>query len=137
MLDQSQETRQMQKSIAFAAPFVFLATVAFSDSHATATAEDSFDLGEIGVLMEGEIDTEAAEKVFRKSCRGCHGNKGQGASSYPNIADLEPEYVAEKLIRYREGEKFGPNSVLMIQQAKKLSDEDIANLAIYVTTAFE
>ena len=127
----------MLKPLAFAAPFVLLASAALSDSHATAESEDAFDLGEIAVLMEGETDSEAAEKIFRKSCRACHGNKGQGASSYPNIAELEPEYVAEKLIRYRDGEKFGPNSVLMIQHAKKLSDEDIANLAIYVTSAFE
>lgn len=82
-------------------------------------------------------DLEAAAKIFQKSCRACHGNKGQGASSYPQLSDKEPEYLADKLIRYRQGEKIGPNSTLMIQSAKKLSDDDIVNLSVYVATAFD
>jgi len=83
------------------------------------------------------LDMEAAEKIFQKSCRACHGNKGQGASSYPAISHLEVEYMVEKLERYRAGEKIGPNSILMISHAKKLSDEDIANISAYVATAFD
>lgn len=89
------------------------------------------------VPVAQEVDLVAAEKIFKKSCRGCHGNKGQGASSYPSISDKEPAYIADKLERYRLGEKFGPNSVLMIQAAKKLSDDDIINLSVYVATAFD
>lgn len=84
-----------------------------------------------------EVDLEAAEKIFHKSCRACHGNKAQGAASYPKLSDKEPQYIAEMLQRYRSGEKIGPNSILMIQHAKKLSDEDIANLSVYVATAFD
>jgi cytochrome c553 len=89
------------------------------------------------VAVSQELDLATAEKIFRKSCRGCHGNKGQGASSYPKLSDKEPTYIFEKLERYRAGEKIGPNSVLMIQQAKKLSDADIAGLSVYVATAFD
>ena len=89
------------------------------------------------VAVVPEVDLAAAEKIFKKSCRACHGNKGQGASSYPKISDKEPDDIADKLERYRAGEKFGPNSVLMIQQAKKLSDADIASLSIYIATAFD
>lgn len=87
--------------------------------------------------MTAEVDLEAAEKIFKKSCRACHGNKAQGASSYPSLSDKEPEHIVEMLERYRSGERIGPNSILMIQHAKKLSDEDIASLAEYITTAFE
>lgn len=83
------------------------------------------------------IDVEAAESIFRKSCRACHGNKAQGASSYPALADLDPAYIATQLERYRAGEKIGPNSILMISHAKRLSDEDIANISVYVATAFD
>lgn len=100
-----------------------------SDVPSAATAES--------VPVAQEVDLVAAEKIFKNSCRGCHGNKGQGASSYPKISDKEPAYIADKLERYRLGEKFGPNSVLMIQSAKKLSDEDIANISVYVSTAFD
>lgn len=89
------------------------------------------------VVAEQEIDQKAAEKIFRKSCRACHGNKAQGAASYPKLSDKTPEYIAEKLERYRAGEKIGPNSILMISHAKKLSDEDIVNISVYVATAFD
>ncbi len=84
-----------------------------------------------------EFDLEAAEKIFQKSCRACHGNKAQGAASYPKLSDKDPDYITEMLKRYRSGEKIGPNSILMIQHAKKLSDEDIANISVYVATAFD
>ena len=82
-------------------------------------------------------DFEAAEKIFKRSCRACHGNKAQGAASYPKLSDKEPEYIAEKLQIYRSGEKIGPNSILMISHAKRLSDEDIANISVYVATVFD
>ncbi|WP_227271586.1 c-type cytochrome [Roseobacter weihaiensis] len=84
-----------------------------------------------------EVDLEAAENIFHKSCRACHGNQAQGVASYPKLSDKTPEYIAEKLRIYRSGEKIGPNSILMISHAKKLSDEDIANISVYVATAFD
>ena len=90
-----------------------------------------------GAEASGEVDLEAAAEIFQKSCRACHGNKAQGAASYPKLSDKEPDYIAEKLRIYRSGEKIGPNSILMIQHAKKLSDEDIANISVYVATAFD
>ena len=87
--------------------------------------------------MAQDVDFEAAEQIFRKSCRACHGNKAQGAASYPKLSDKNPDYIAEKLEIYRSGERIGPNSILMIQHAKKLSDEDIANISVYVATAFD
>lgn len=89
------------------------------------------------VSIAQDFDVESAEKIFQKSCRACHGNKAQGASSYPKLSDKDPEYIAEKLERYRAGEKIGPNSILMISHAKKLSDEDIVNISAYVATAFD
>lgn len=108
---------------------------ASSGSEVTASVSDE-DGGEAELVAE-EVDLEAAEKIFQRSCRACHGNKAQGAASYPKLSDKEPAHIAEMLERYRSGEKIGPNSVLMIQQAKKLSDEDIASLAVYVATAFD
>lgn len=124
----------MLRSYVLAALTLMWGLAAWADSHAkdATTAEDA-DMN----TMAQEVDLEAAEKIFRKSCRACHGNKGQGAASYPKISDKEPEHITEMLERYRSGEKIGPNSILMIQHAKKLSDEDIANLSVYVATAFD
>lgn len=116
----------MMKSLVLSAALCLAAFAARADGQATDAA-----------ATDPAVDLAAAEKIFQRSCRACHGNKGQGASSYPKLTDKEPDYIADKLERYRAGEKFGPNSVLMIQHAKKLSDADIASLAVYVTTAFD
>ncbi len=122
------------KCSVLAALLVCIGPVAWADSHATAAT--STDANEMEFSVEN-ADFEAAEKIFRKSCRACHGNKAQGASSYPKLSDKEPEHIAAMLKRYRSGEKIGPNSILMIQHAKKLSDEDIVNISVYVATAFD
>jgi len=84
-----------------------------------------------------DVDLEQAAKIFKRNCQACHGNKAQGVASYPKLSDKDAAYIAEKLEIYRSGERIGPNSVLMIQNAKKLSDDDIAGLSVYVTTAFD
>ena len=124
----------MWKNVVIAAVIAASGNTVLAESHA---ANDGADASSDAVEPAQVVDLEAAEAIFRKSCRACHGNKGQGASSYPQINDKEPDYIAEKLERYRAGEKFGPNSILMIQHAKKLSDDDIANLSVYVATAFD
>ena len=92
---------------------------------------------QVAAASDQKPDLEAAAKIYQKSCRACHGNRAQGASSYPRLSDKKPAYIVAKLKRYRAGEKIGPNSVLMIQHAKRLSDQDIASLSVYVTTAFD
>ncbi len=122
----------MLRTLALSTALAFCGFSASADSSANATAEAD----EAGMATQ-DIDVEAAEKIFKKSCRACHGNKAQGAASYPKLSDKEPQHIAEMLKRYRSGEKIGPNSILMIQHAKKLSDEDIANISVYVATAFD
>jgi len=118
---------------------VFLVSFsALADSHATEAGTEASDIEVTQpIAMKMEADLEAAAKVFKKNCRACHGNKAQGASSYPKLSDKDPVYISEKLELYRAGTRIGPNSALMIGAAKKLSDEDIVNLSIYVATAFD
>jgi cytochrome c553 len=123
----------MGKSFFLTTSLIFCGLPAWADSHAADATRGAAEEAATG----HEVDLEAAAKIFQKSCRACHGNRAQGASSYPSLSDKDPEYIVEKLERYRAGERIGPNSILMIQHAKKLSDEDIASLSVYVTTAFE
>lgn len=129
-----EERAAMIKGLFATAAMILFGFTASAETGTTGSA--SAEAPETGVVGQ-EVDLAAAEKIFRKSCRACHGNKGQGASSYPKLSDKEPAYLSDKLERYRAGEKIGPNSVLMIQQAKKLSDADIASLSVYVATAFD
>ena len=80
-------------------------------------------------------DAAAGDERYHESCHACHGPAGKGASSYPKVSGNTVEYTREKLIAYRSGQRFGPNSALMIMMAKPLSDEEIENLAVYLKDA--
>lgn len=121
----------MAKSLIVAVPVILWSAIAWASDQT-----DDLPLAEAAATAE-DVDVAAAERIFQRSCRACHGNKAQGAASYPKLSDKEPGYIAEKLEIYRSGEKIGPNSILMIQHAKKLSDEDIINISVYVATAFD
>ncbi|MEM9551982.1 MAG: c-type cytochrome [Pseudomonadota bacterium] len=77
------------------------------------------------------------EKLFQKTCKNCHGPKAQGLASYPKLSDKDAAFIQMRLEQYRAGEKVGPNSPLMIPHARDLTDDEILNLATYVTTAFD
>ncbi len=124
----------MLRRYALTASIILFGTAAWSDGDVSDASE--IEVAETVYAVE-DVDLEVAAKIFQKSCRACHGNKAQGAASYPKLSDKEPQYVAEKLEIYRSGQKIGPNSILMIQHAKKLSDEDIASISVYVATAFD
>lgn len=79
-------------------------------------------------------DASAGEKLYRRNCRACHGATAKGASSYPALVGQEPAYLIDKIVRYRAGEVFGPNTPLMAQRVKGLSDQDIASVVAYVVS---
>jgi len=82
-------------------------------------------------------DLKAGEGLYKKVCRACHGPKAQGMASFPKLAGNDADYLASRLHQYRDGEKVGPNSALMMPVAAKLSDDDIANVAAYIATGIE
>lgn len=105
-------------------------------SGTTTTAND--ESTENAAVTEGEVLTgsfEAGEERYKKSCINCHGPAGKGVASYPKISGQELSYTKSKLETYRDGIKIGPNSSLMIMMAKPLTDEEIANLAVYLKDA--
>jgi len=85
-----------------------------------------------GTLFAGDI--AAGEKRYGQNCFVCHGPGGKGMASYPKLAGKEVAYLTERLNTYRAGTKIGPNSDLMIMNAQPLSDDEIANLAAYLSS---
>lgn len=77
---------------------------------------------------------ETGRALYAKTCAQCHGRTGRGSGSYPRLAGREAAYLADRLTRYREGERFGPNSPLMIPAARNLSDAEIEALAAFLST---
>jgi cytochrome c553 len=120
------------KQFVLATMLVTNGSAAWAESHATAAE----GIDETGVVAD-EAALQQAEEIFDRKCSACHGNRAQGVASYPQLSDKDAAYLADKLATYRAGERIGPNSVLMIQNARDLSDEEIAGLSVYISTAFD
>ncbi|NIA69105.1 c-type cytochrome [Pelagibius litoralis] len=82
-------------------------------------------------------DAAAGEARYAETCINCHGKAGKGMASFPSIIGRDADYIAGRLMQYRAREMVGPNSAIMMSWAEKLSDEEIANLADYISTTFQ
>lgn len=80
-------------------------------------------------------DAEAG-KVKASTCIGCHGitNYSNVYPSYrvPMLGGQHPEYVVQALKAYKSGERAHPT---MQAQAAQMSDQDMADIAAYLTSA--
>lgn len=81
-------------------------------------------------------DVDAGQARYAKGCVNCHGKGGEGMASFPSLAGRDAAYIAQRLTAYRARESVGPNSALMYSWAGPLSDEEIANIAAFVSTTF-
>ena len=79
-------------------------------------------------------DPAAGESLYAINCAQCHGPTAKGMASFPSLLGRDADYIQSRLETYRAGEKVGPNSGLMIPNARKLSDDDIANLSAFLST---
>lgn len=66
-------------------------------------------------------------------CSACHGQKGEGGIG-PMLAGHTAEYIVDRLQAYRSSEYVGEQSPLMWPNAAALSDEDIKQLAEYISS---
>jgi cytochrome c553 len=82
-------------------------------------------------------DVAAGERRYKVNCGNCHGKQGKGMASFPSIEGREAAYIADRLQSYRAREKVGPNSAIMMSLSSDLSNQDIANLAAYISTTFD
>ena len=85
------------------------------------------------LALEGSA-AEGRIKVY--TCTGCHGIDGY-RNAYPDyhvpkILRQNREYIVAALNAYRSGERTHPT---MRAQGESLSDQDIADIAAYLSTA--
>jgi cytochrome c553 len=78
-----------------------------------------------GPAQAGDAD---AGKAKAKACAGCHGANGEGKKKNPPLAGMEESAFIQAMADYKSGAK---ENKTMKRTAKKLSDEDVANLAAY------
>lgn len=103
-------------------------------SHASADAGTAHASSSAG-LPDGRIDAGQAlatskGKATGQSCVDCHGPDGNAPidATYPKLGGQYGDYIAHSLQMYRSGDR---SHALMSQQAKDLSDQQIADLASY------
>ena len=76
-----------------------------------------------------------AGRTLAYTCQGCHGITGykNAYPSYrvPKIGGQSAEYLAQALHEYREGKRKHPT---MQAQAQSFSDQDIADIAAFLST---
>ncbi len=70
----------------------------------------------------------AAGMAKAKSCAGCHGADGKGKKDNPALVGIPEGEFIQAMQEYKSGKR---NHKAMIGFAKRLSDEDVANLAAY------
>ena len=87
-------------------------------------------------LASGNIDAGKA-LAEKYSCAACHG-AGFNAPidpSYPKLAGQHKDYIAHALTAYKRGDgPNGRNNAIMGGQVKPLSDQDIKDLAAYLSS---
>ncbi len=75
---------------------------------------------------------EALGKAYYGQCVACHGGGAEGGLG-PRLQGQAAADIADKLTIYRSGETRGGQSGLMWPVAKPMSDDDINNLAAYIS----
>jgi cytochrome c553 len=74
----------------------------------------------------------AAGKVLAEACADCHGEDGKGDEDFPAVAGMSEADFTQAMVEYRDGTRS--DSKQMTKAAKKLTDEEIADLAAYYAT---
>jgi len=70
------------------------------------------------------------------ACHSCHGYNGRGAFPvYPKLANQKYVYLVNQLKKWRDGSRANDPMGQMRAVAKKLTDEDIYNVASFLTGA--
>lgn len=89
----------------------------------------------IGTSYLGQIISKyGTAKV--SACQSCHGYNGRGAAPmFPVIGQQRYTYLVNQLHNWRDGSRNNSPYGMMNAIAKKLSDEDINNVAAYLSQA--
>ena len=80
------------------------------------------------------VGDAASGKQLTYTCQGCHGVTGY-KNAYPNyhvprIGGQTPQYLVNALNEYKQGKRKHPT---MQAQAESFSDQDIADIAAYLS----
>lgn len=110
--------------------------VCVGECYAEWQAENGGGIAELEAEKQAALaaaSPEALGEAYYGQCVACHGGGGEGGIG-PQLAGQAAEDIVAKLTTYRAGEERGGQSAMMWPVAKPMTDDDINNLAAYVTS---
>jgi len=113
----------------------------FANRHVVTTQE----LADIAVYLQGlpvprphgqgpEVDLAAAAALYRKDCRSCHGEAGEGNGEkfYPRLSGQHYRYLLRQALDIRDGVRRNANPK-MVEAVKPYSDEQVEQVIDYIS----
>lgn len=86
----------------------------------------AINLAQADSLVQGSAEAGKARSI---TCGACHGADGNSVNpEWPSIAGQHAAYIVQQLQAFKSGARANP---LMTAQAMILSEQDIADLAVY------
>jgi cytochrome c553 len=73
------------------------------------------------------------EASFQAKCQMCHGVKAEGWDQLPRLASQPAAYIAKTLEKFK-GDHRDRNQSPMTSIAKQLTDQEIKNISVYLST---
>jgi cytochrome c553 len=108
-------------------------------------ADHGSDMGEVKSLGSTPVGVRHLGKALAQygaperdipACHSCHGYNGRGTFPvYPMLSGQKYVYLVNQLKKWRDGSRANDPLGQMRAVAKKLSDEDIYNVATFLTNA--
>lgn len=92
----------------------------------------------VGESYKGQLIARYGVVGKVSACTSCHGYNGRGADPvYPKIGQQKYVYLVNQLNHWRDGSRANDPQGQMRAVAKTLTDEDINNVAAYLSQAAE
>jgi cytochrome c553 len=88
----------------------------------------------VGSIKKGEALVKAGGNGRTVECGVCHGADLQGLGPVPGIAGRSPSYLVRQMYDMQAGARAGEWTELMKPVVTKLTDEDLVNIAAYVSS---
>ncbi len=105
----------------------------FSDQKRSVNVSDKPEL----VAQGQQIFEEGVFATAAPACMGCHGEDGSGSKKFPRLNGQNAPYVVNQLTNFANGARTNDAKGLMQAVSKRLSEQDIAAVAEYMSTLKE
>jgi cytochrome c553 len=88
----------------------------------------------VGSIRKGEDLVVRGGAGKTVACAACHGEGLKGNGNFPPLAGRSPSYLARQLYDIQQFTRNGPGTQLMRPVVQNLTEDDITNIAAYLTS---